>query len=758
MADQRITFEVWLENGQFKTALSDSTNAARNFGATVGQSGSAMSSLATFAKGFVGVGLATAFLSIAKSALSTYAALEKNKVAIETMLGSSSKAREMLKEIEVYAAKTPFEQMGLIDAAKLLLNFGIEGEKVMPLLKTIGEVAGGDQQKLHSMALAFGQMSSAGRLMGQDLLQMINAGFNPLEEISRKTGKSMGVLRQEMEKGKISVKMVEDAFKSATGEGGRYYGLLERQSQTISGLMSTLSDNIVMASNVMIENMSPALKDLMRDFVGATEVGGAFSQAMKFVGTDMGYSIDKMRIAGHKISSLGRDLQIEWKKLTSDTFVTHITDSKGKEIENPAHNEVKKLKAEQEKAEKEIEAAIKRTQAYEKAYSKDGYSAANKTYQKLAEEENKKNDIERGPMKARPAATPPPDKLHGLSRDKFLSEFGKLGMTETEQAAFDQTKRQADLAKYEKHLKQLNISEAEYNKAKKAINDEYDQKVLESHAKAITRTGKLFDDMLKSAGSLVQTLGDNQVKAIEKAKELGDQLLDAQKDYLIASAGLAEETANQKIDKEIGALEKKFNAEKNFAKRTEIEAELTAKRKEKKRLDIEKEYAEKKWLFDLMMDTRRRQKAAENFRLQQGIQIAQAISSTALAATNVLASESKINFYYALAAMAAAIIAGGVQVGIIASQSPPMASGGFVPGSLPGSAKILAEGGRSEAVIPFENETYMSKFRSALGMDNQVVNTNIYLDGKLLGRQTDEYRRDRAYRQGVRDYSARSAY
>src|SRR5690606_25401177 len=94
--------------------------------------------------------------------------------------------------------------------------------------KAIGDIAMGDANKMNSLTLAYSQMTSTGKLMGQDLLQMINAGFNPLNEISKKTGKSIGDLKKEMEQGKISANMVEKAFIGATSEGGQFYMMAEK--------------------------------------------------------------------------------------------------------------------------------------------------------------------------------------------------------------------------------------------------------------------------------------------------------------------------------------------------------------------------------------------------------------------------------------------------------------------------------------------------------------------------------------------------
>ena len=109
-------------------------------------------------------------------------------------------------------------------------------------MKAIGDVAAGDKEKFKSLTLAFGQVSSAGKLTGQDLLQMINAGFNPLQVISEKTGKSMSELKDEMAKGNISARDVAEAFAIATGEGGKFNNMMDKQSQTLEGLKSTLGD------------------------------------------------------------------------------------------------------------------------------------------------------------------------------------------------------------------------------------------------------------------------------------------------------------------------------------------------------------------------------------------------------------------------------------------------------------------------------------------------------------------------------------
>ena len=169
---------------------------------------------------------------------------EEAETAFSVLLGSGEKAKTMIKDLQEYGAKTPLELPSLLENTKMLLNFGLAAKDVMPTLKMLGDVSGGNADRLRSLTLAYAQIQSTGRLMGQDLLQLINAGFNPLQVISEKTGKSIGQLKKEMEGGSISAQMVTEAFKDVTSEGGKFYGMLEKQSGTLGGKISNLNDSL----------------------------------------------------------------------------------------------------------------------------------------------------------------------------------------------------------------------------------------------------------------------------------------------------------------------------------------------------------------------------------------------------------------------------------------------------------------------------------------------------------------------------------
>lgn len=215
---------------------------------------------------------ANAFASAIKEAFKFETAVANFK----TLLGSVDAAKAHIADLKQFAASTPLTFDDLSKASKLLLSFGANLESVMPSLKTLGDIALGDAQKFQGLALVFAQVQSQGKLMGQDLLQMVNQGFNPLTIISQETGKSVAELKDLMSEGAISFEMVAEAMRVATSEGGRFHGAMEEAAKTGEGMVSTLQDNWTEAVRTFgdafsetakggIGRLSDALKRLIED-------------------------------------------------------------------------------------------------------------------------------------------------------------------------------------------------------------------------------------------------------------------------------------------------------------------------------------------------------------------------------------------------------------------------------------------------------------------------------------------------------------
>lgn len=194
--------------------------------------------------------------------LQEYGQREKLRVDLGTLLQSDERGADMAGRIQRYAAFTPYSQNNLAGTAKTLLQYGVNENDTEKYMKQLGDVAMGNGQAMNSLGLVLGQVKAAGALKGQDLMQFINAGWNPLETLSQMTGKSMGELKDMASEGAITFEHVAAALATATGEGGRFYQGAERGAKTLQGLTSTIADNIGTALNDIVASQEDNLKAL----------------------------------------------------------------------------------------------------------------------------------------------------------------------------------------------------------------------------------------------------------------------------------------------------------------------------------------------------------------------------------------------------------------------------------------------------------------------------------------------------------------
>jgi tape measure domain-containing protein len=209
------------------------------------------------------VGLSLPLIAAAKSGIEYNAQMEQYAASFATMLGDDAKAAEYLLKLKEMAAKTPFEMTDLADSAKTLMAFGRTAEQTTGDMQMLGDISQGDAQKFGSLTNAFGKMASSGKMTGEELNMMIDAGFNPLTSMAEKSGKSMADLRKEMEGGNISFEMVQESMKSATSEGGMFFGSMDKQSKTLNGQLSTLKDTFMTALGDAIMPLTKWIKDVL---------------------------------------------------------------------------------------------------------------------------------------------------------------------------------------------------------------------------------------------------------------------------------------------------------------------------------------------------------------------------------------------------------------------------------------------------------------------------------------------------------------
>ncbi len=229
-----------------------------------------MSNFSNVMKGAVVAGSAIAaagIIALGKSALDAAADFEQTKISFEVMLGSAAKAQKLLKDLQDFAKKTPFNLVELQDSTKRLLAYGISGDKVIDTMRTLGNITSAvGRDKMPQLILAFGQVKAAGKLMGTELRQFTETGVPLLQVLADQFGVTTGEIQQMVSDGKIGFADVQKALESLGGEGGKWGDMMDRQSKTFAGSMSNLQDSwnqlLVVLGTVFIPIATEAVQAL----------------------------------------------------------------------------------------------------------------------------------------------------------------------------------------------------------------------------------------------------------------------------------------------------------------------------------------------------------------------------------------------------------------------------------------------------------------------------------------------------------------
>lgn len=212
-------------------------------------------------KALVGLGVTKALNTAAGWAYTLAGNLEQADVAFTTMLWGADAAKKMLKDLSDFAANTPFELTGVRQTAKQLLAYGIEANKIIPTLKSLGDVASGLSVPIEQIAYAYGQVRSATKLTWNDLKQFINAGVPIIWELAKNLNVSESAIKDMVSAGKIWFADVEKAFQTMSSEWGKFANLMDAQSNTMMGAWSNLQD----AVDSLWETIGSLFTETLRD-------------------------------------------------------------------------------------------------------------------------------------------------------------------------------------------------------------------------------------------------------------------------------------------------------------------------------------------------------------------------------------------------------------------------------------------------------------------------------------------------------------
>lgn len=208
------------------STLTSMSNKIRNFGAGLT------------------AGITAPLVALGKSSIDVASQIETYTKQMEVMTGSSEKASSVIKELQQFGLVTPYNLDELAETVTLMMNYGIQADESVRMLKLLADVGQGSGEKLQHIALAYAQMSASGKIMLQDINQMINAGFSPLLELSEETGVSIGELRDSVSDGGVTFEDITHAIERATGEGGRFNNMLVEMAETWDAKLANFQEAI----------------------------------------------------------------------------------------------------------------------------------------------------------------------------------------------------------------------------------------------------------------------------------------------------------------------------------------------------------------------------------------------------------------------------------------------------------------------------------------------------------------------------------
>jgi len=241
-------------------SLDQSANALQNKVKGINSLGSGLSGITGMIGGLVG-GFAAfdGITGIAKMAVDA----EQTHIAFETMLGSTAKATAALADLKQFSNTTPFESEEVTKSGRALLAYGFQVQELLPNLKAVGDVAAGTQVPLTDLANIFGKARVAGRLYAEDVNQLTERGVPIIDELAKVFNTSSGEVKKLVEQGKVGFPQLQQAFANMSGEGGRFFNLMSKQSASVGGKWSTLMDLVKERALGLGTDLLPAMGGLI---------------------------------------------------------------------------------------------------------------------------------------------------------------------------------------------------------------------------------------------------------------------------------------------------------------------------------------------------------------------------------------------------------------------------------------------------------------------------------------------------------------
>ena len=212
-----------------------------------------------------------------KSVTMEAAKMETVNTSFRVMLGSAEKAKSVLKDLTQYSLETPFTPTQVFQAGKALTAFGITSKELIPTLQKVGDVAAGTGKDFNALSVIYGKAFIAGNIYAEDLNQLMEAGVPIIKELSKVLNVQEDSVKKLASQGKIGFGDMDKAFSNMTSSGGRYFGMMEEQSKTLEGSISTMDGNLTGVSVLIGEQLLPIAKALVQAVSGIAKSIGEFA-------------------------------------------------------------------------------------------------------------------------------------------------------------------------------------------------------------------------------------------------------------------------------------------------------------------------------------------------------------------------------------------------------------------------------------------------------------------------------------------------
>lgn len=617
-------------------------------------------------------GIAKKIFDIGKASLQAAAKMETQTVAFTTMLGSAEKAQGLIKQVSEFAASTPFQLPEVIDASKKLIAFGESSETVIGTIRRLGDVSAGLSIPLGELTEIYGKARVQGTLYAEDLNQLAGRGIPIFTELAKVMNVNSSEVKKLGSEGKITFDLLEKVFVNLTKEGGQFGGLMKAQSATLAGQWSNFNDGLEKTSVLLGNRMLPTAKSTL----------GVMNRLIGALNTYLEESGERAVNEQTYTSFLESNL-----KLMDGTVekLQHIVDLDGVQSREAALY-LGYLSGNVKLSERQVQQLEKRLQLTRSIADISNDAAKN-------EFESWK---QRGLIieKVQSEAGKPPDK------DKLKQWYNERIALEKDTANFinQNTKSETELLEMELADRKTALLKYSVDREKTArwisqVESIYADKIKESEAKT-------FEERVNNLNNYVNTFANaftgllSAVQALNEAQGAAAvAALDARMQAELEAAGVAEETAVNKAQKELETAEKTGDKEV-----------IAEKKKALAKAQIEEKYAKQKAKLEYDI-------ALQSWELQRAMAMVQMLQAPLNAFSSTLAwakFPGGIALAGAMAALAA--VTAGIQYAAVQKskpQPPQFEQGGIVPGSSFTGDNVLAKVNSGEMILNQEQQAQL---------------------------------------------------